>query len=306
MIEHIELLNTVSESTLVLDMVSTDDYILESFSIDPLNASYTFQELPSLYGETLSNSRFITRKLKIVGWIIPPQNFVTVPDADVLLRRKTFISSFFMPTQEIVLSIKNKDRASESMIDLTMNFLCDSTVIFGETEEDNNEYMCKFEISGTCLSPFFKYVRLHRTGFSYGGIYTPSVEIRNYGDMPCGFELTSTLITSDGGGTNVEYELFKGSGTSGERIGYAQINPKAISDVTMSTNDSMYFCTEHGYEELSVVRATTKEVINFSGCLVWQSLSFPIIPIGLSTMRFKSSARFDADFKVTELYMGVV
>lgn len=306
MIEHIELLNTVSNSTLVLDMVSTDDYILESFTIDPLNASYTFQELPSLYGETLSNSRFITRKLKIVGWIIPPQNFVTVPDAEALRTRKAFISAFFVPTQEIVLSVKSKDRASDSLIDLTMNFLCDSTVKFGETVENNNEYMCRFEISGTCLSPFFKYVRLHRNDFSYGGIYDPNIYINNYGDMPCGFELTSTLITSDSGGTNVEYELYEGSGTSGKKIGYVQINPRAISGINMNTNDSMYFCAEHGAEELSVIRATTREVINFSGCLVWRTLSFPIIPIGLSTMRFRSSARFNADFKVTELYMGVI
>lgn len=138
MIERIVLRNTKSSEELILDKVSTPDFILESVEWEPIRGTHHSYRYVNQIGESVSNTSLGTRPVTIEGWVV-------AHDEAQMDSRKNILNTFVNPQEEIELFYK----------DYVIKFLPDESVRYSIAYGENNDVFCKFRIEGTCHNPMF-------------------------------------------------------------------------------------------------------------------------------------------------------
>lgn len=138
MVESIRLQNVQTRAGLNLDMVTTPDYILDSVDWGTVESTHHSYKYVNQIGVYVTGTSLETRKVTIVGWIIA--------DTELMMsQRKGVLNRFFNPQQAVDLSYKT----------YVLRFLPDNSVRYSITMADNNEVMCKFQVTGFCPDPLF-------------------------------------------------------------------------------------------------------------------------------------------------------
>lgn len=138
MVERIILRRVKNQEELVLDMVSTPDYILKSVDWGSIKGTHRSYKYVGQIGESVVSTSLGTRPVKIEGWIVATsENHMT------LLKRK--LNSFVNPQEEITMLYDT----------YKINFAPDETVKYSVSAAENNEVVCKFQINGTAANPLF-------------------------------------------------------------------------------------------------------------------------------------------------------
>lgn len=138
MVERIILRRMRNQEELVLDMVSTPDYILKSVDWGSVKGTHHSYKYVNQVGETVANTSLGTRDIKIEGWIV-----ATNESHMTLLKRK--LNSFINPQEAVTMFYSN----------YKINFVPDETVKYSISTAENNEIFCKFQIDGTAPNPLF-------------------------------------------------------------------------------------------------------------------------------------------------------
>ena len=138
MVERIILRRVKNQEELVLDMVSTPNYILKSVDWGSIIGTHHSSKYVNQVGESITNTSLGTRPIKIEGWIVADdEKHMT------LLKRK--LNSFVNPQEVITLFYS----------EYKINFAPDETVKYSASTDENNEIFCKFQIDGTASNPLF-------------------------------------------------------------------------------------------------------------------------------------------------------
>lgn len=138
MVERIILKKVKNSEELVLDMVSTPDYVLKSVDWGTIQSKRSTYKYVGQAGVTVTETSFESRPITIEGWVVS-QNSALMSN----LKKK--LNSFVNPQDAIDLRYS----------DYVIRFLPDETVKYASTREDNNDAFCKFVITGTCPNPMF-------------------------------------------------------------------------------------------------------------------------------------------------------
>ena len=138
MVERIVLRRTKNSEELVLDMVSTPDYILKSVDWGTIKGTHHSYKYVNQVGESITNTSLASRPVKIEGWIV-------ARDENHMTTLKQKLNSFVNPQEPIDLFY------SEYVI----RFNPDETVKYSINSAENNDVICKFQIYGTCPDPLF-------------------------------------------------------------------------------------------------------------------------------------------------------
>lgn len=308
MIEHIVLRNLTTNVSITLDTVSTEDYVLERVEIDPLTANYSLQPLPSLYGDALANTRLNTRKLKVIAWVLPTLNTDGTPNESTFKTRKAKIDAFVIPTNEIEMTVFARDRQSAAETEYKLKFLPMSTAQYGTSEQENNEYMCKFVIEGVCLNPLFEVLRFNRD-FTVYSSYSSSYTLRNYGDMATGIICDMKLLSGYTAPTNLNVQVYGRS--TGKYYGSISFRPLLQSgSLRLTAGDTIHLDTRHG-EELVTLKKSSGAVYSYAPAIAWSTATWIAIPVGedcdlsFSILAGSGSSQFSVNAKMYEYYMGV-
>ena len=138
MVERIILRRARNQEELVLDMVSTPDYILKSVDWGTVKGTHHSYKYVNQVGETIANTSLGMREIKIEGWIVAEnESHMT------LLKRK--LNSFVNPQEAVTMLYSS----------YKINFVPDETVKYSVSAAENNEIFCKFQIDGTASNPLF-------------------------------------------------------------------------------------------------------------------------------------------------------
>ena len=138
MVENIILRRKKNSEELVLDMVSTPDYILSTVDWGSIKGTHHSYKYVNQVGISVTNTSLETREISIEGWIV-----ATSESHMTMLKRK--LNRFVNPQETISLFY------SKYMID----FIPDESIKYSANISENNEVVCKFRIVGTCPNPLF-------------------------------------------------------------------------------------------------------------------------------------------------------
>ncbi|MDD4533358.1 MAG: phage tail family protein [Prevotella sp.] len=139
MVEGVKLQNVETRAILTLDMVSTQDFVLNSVDWGTVESTHHSYKYVNQIGVYVTGTSLGTRAVTIMGWVI----------ADTerqMTQRKAMLNRFFNPQQAVDLFYKNYE----------LRFLPNSSVQYSITLPENNEVICKFKIEGFCPDPLFK------------------------------------------------------------------------------------------------------------------------------------------------------
>lgn len=139
MVENIVLKNEVTSKVLELDCVTTPNYILDTVDWGQISSNHHSYKYINQIGVYVTNTTLETRDINITGWI------VASTEAQ-MTERKKLLNRFVNPQQQILLTYS----------DYTLEFLPDTSVKYSATVKENNEVVCKFQISGLAPDPMFK------------------------------------------------------------------------------------------------------------------------------------------------------
>ena len=138
MVERIVLRKLNNSEELVLDMVSTPDYILDAVNWGSVKGTHHSYKYVNQVGKSKTNTSLGTRDISITGWI--------VADSELhMTALKKKLNSFVNP-QETISLLYSK---------YTIDFDPDESVKYSANASENNEVICKFNIVGTCSNPLF-------------------------------------------------------------------------------------------------------------------------------------------------------
>ncbi len=138
MIERIVLRKVKNAEELILDMVSTPNFILKSVDWGTIKGSHHSYKYVNQAGETVTNTSLNTRKVVIEGWVVAQSE-----NEMSMLKRK--LNSFVNPQEAIDLLYS----------DYVIRFLPDESVKYSIAYNENNDVFAKFQINGTCPNPLF-------------------------------------------------------------------------------------------------------------------------------------------------------
>ena len=138
MVERIVLKKVKNSEELILDMMSTPEYVLKSVDWGTVQGTHRTYKYVNQIGVTVSGTSLETRPISIEGWIV-----ATSPERMSTLKKK--LNSFVNPQDAIDLYYN----------DYMIRFIPDETVKYAADESENNGAFCKFMINGTCPNPLF-------------------------------------------------------------------------------------------------------------------------------------------------------
>lgn len=139
MVENVKLKNTVTSALLELDVVTTPSYILNVVDWGQISSVHHSYKYVNQIGVYVTGTSLETRNVSVSGWIIAKTE-------NQMTERKKMLNRFVNPQQMIELGYK----------DYILEFLPDKTIKYSATIKDNNEVVCKFEISGIAPNPLFR------------------------------------------------------------------------------------------------------------------------------------------------------
>lgn len=138
MVEGIKLQNVQTRAILTLDMVSTNDYILNSVDWGQVTSTHHSYKYVNQIGVYVTGTSLETRNVEINGWVV-------AENEAQMTQRKQVLNRFFNPQQAIDLMYSV----------YTLRFLPNTSVRYSATVAENNEVVCKFKIEGYCPDPLF-------------------------------------------------------------------------------------------------------------------------------------------------------
>ena len=138
MVERIVLKKVKNSEELILDMMSTPEYVLKSVDWGTVQGTHHTYKYVNQIGVTVSGTSLETRPISIEGWIV-----AISPERMSTLKKK--LNSFVNPQDAIDLYYN----------DYMIRFIPDETVKYAADESENNGAFCKFMINGTCPNPLF-------------------------------------------------------------------------------------------------------------------------------------------------------
>ena len=138
MVEGIKLQNVETRAVLMLDMVSTPDFILNSVDWGVVESTHHSFKYVNQIGVYVTGTSLETRSVTIQGWII-------AENESLMTIRKTTLNRFFNPQQAVDLFYKN----------YVLRFLPNTSIRYSVTVAENNEVVCKFKVEGYCPDPLF-------------------------------------------------------------------------------------------------------------------------------------------------------
>lgn len=189
MIESISIKNTVIGTEVNINKY-TGEYWLDTVDFGQVNGTpYTFKFIDQI-GETVYNTGIETRDITISGWVAG-WNEAQVSALKLKLNH-------FINPKHLCECYAN---------DKKIQFYPTASIRYGTTNAENNEFICKFVISGYCPNPLFTDKNEHTTLIAYTeklfkfpliipkdegilmGIRQPSLigEVTNEGDFPTGY-----------------------------------------------------------------------------------------------------------------------
>lgn len=138
MVERIILRKVKNLEELTLDMVSTPDYILKSVDWGTAKGTHHSYKYVNQIGESITNTSIGTRQIIIEGWVVAEnESHMTA------LKRR--LNSFINPQETIEMFYSS----------YAISFIPDESVKYSLSSAENNEFFCKFQISGTAPNPLF-------------------------------------------------------------------------------------------------------------------------------------------------------
>lgn len=138
MVERIILKRVKNQEELVLDMVSTPNYILKSVDWGSIKGTHHSYKYVNQVGESITNTSLGTRPIEIEGWVV-------ADNEGHMTELKKKLNYFINPQEEMTLLYS----------DYKINFVPDETVKYSAGIAENNEVFCKFQIVGTAPNPLF-------------------------------------------------------------------------------------------------------------------------------------------------------
>ncbi|MBQ0112205.1 MAG: phage tail family protein, partial [Bacteroidales bacterium] len=138
LVEGIKLQNVQTRAVLTLDMVSTNDYILNSVDWGQVTSTHHSYKYVNQIGVYVTGTSLETRNVEINGWVV-------AENEAQMTQRKQVLNRFFNPQQAIDLMYSV----------YTLRFLPNTSVRYSATVAENNEVVCKFKIEGYCPDPLF-------------------------------------------------------------------------------------------------------------------------------------------------------
>lgn len=157
MIEEITLKNAALGQEILISK-HTGSYWLEVADLGTVSATNNTFKFIDQIGETLVNTTLDTRAVTISGW-------VANEDENIVKALKAKLNKFVEPRQPLELWFN----------DYKLIF-SPSTSIRYATDNNNNEIICKFLISGIALNPLFETAeRTVKVSSTEGGFYFPWV-----------------------------------------------------------------------------------------------------------------------------------
>ncbi len=140
-VERIILRKVKNSEELILDMVSTPNYILKSADWGTVKGTHHTYKYINQIGASVTGTSLETRSPVIEGWVVAQsESHMTT------LKRK--LNQFVNPQEELELFYS----------DYVIKFIPSESVKYSVTAEENNEYFCKFQINGICPNPLFSSV----------------------------------------------------------------------------------------------------------------------------------------------------
>lgn len=138
MVENVLMRNEVTNEEFEIGCVKTDKFVLNYVDWGQVTGTHHSYKYVNQVGVYISGTSIGTRPVDIVGWVIAETE-------DQMSERKAILNRFFSPQQSIRLEYK----------DYGISFIPDKSVQYTATFADNNEYICKFKVTGTCPDPLF-------------------------------------------------------------------------------------------------------------------------------------------------------
>lgn len=210
MVERIVLKKVKNLEELILDMVSTPEYVLKSVDWGTIKGTHHQYKYVNQVGVTITGTSLATRPIIIEGWIV-----ATSSERMNALKRK--LNSFVNPQDAIDLYYD----------EYLIRFIPDETVKYATTESENNDVFCKFIITGTCPNPLFTNINESTSIFAttVPSFHFPLIISENLPEKGIVFgKRTNSLIVNvfNSGSVNTGMRIvFKANGTV--------INPKLIN-----------------------------------------------------------------------------
>ena len=203
MVEGIKLQNVETRSVLTLDMVSTQDFILNSVDWGTVESTHHSYKYVNQIGVYVTGTSLETRSVTIMGWVIAGTELQ-------MTKRKSMLNKFFNPQQAVDMFYK----------DYMLRFLPNSSVKYSATVAENNEVVCKFKIEGYCPDPLFVEQEENKiTAASTIGIFHFPLKISTNPNPPggvvFGYRQPSLIVAiSNQGSVSVGMRIvFKANGT---------------------------------------------------------------------------------------------
>lgn len=149
MVERIVLRRVKNLDELILDMVSTPDFILKSVDWSTIKGIHHSYKYVNQVGSSVTNTSLEPRPVTIEGWVLAEsENHMT--------SLKGRLNTFVNPQEEIDLIYS----------DYVLRFKPDESVKYSINTQENNEIFCKFQIVGTAHNPMFSEVSENESTFA--------------------------------------------------------------------------------------------------------------------------------------------
>lgn len=137
MIEDIILRNTITGKSIGINK-DAGPFFTESIIIDPVESRQQSYSYPGQDGKTVESVYFESREVTITGWAI-------TDDVSSVGDYKGILNKFVNPKQPLEIHYKG----------YVLEFNPDSSVKYATSFKDNNDTVCKFQISGTAYNPLW-------------------------------------------------------------------------------------------------------------------------------------------------------
>lgn len=138
MIERITLVKVKNNEKLVLDMVSTPNFVLKSVDWGTVKGTHHTYKYVNQVGASIGNTTLETRPITIEGWII-------AENESHMTSLKRELNAYVNPQEAIDLHYEG----------YKIRFFPDDSVRYSPAYEENNELFAKFMIYGICPNPLF-------------------------------------------------------------------------------------------------------------------------------------------------------
>lgn len=139
LVERIILRKVDESDELILDMVSTPNFVLKSVDWGTVKATHNSYKYVNQVGVTIANTLIGARDITIEGWLIANNQ-----ESMKSLKRRL---NFFVNPRDMINLIYSE---------YEIGFVPDESVRYSVSYKENNDIFCKFTISGIAPDPLFK------------------------------------------------------------------------------------------------------------------------------------------------------